>query len=915
MKLNYRIDPLKTLNLKSCISGILFFLILPLTVKSQENTAIKITDEFNNTPISEFMEILENEYGIKFFYKETWISTFNINETFSETPLNEVLEEIFPVHDLSFGIFQQKTVFIFPKSYDSRASKENTEHIIVIGDPVNKGKYKKATITGNILDGKTGESLPGAILYDHKLEKGTTTDKNGHFSLDLPTGEHVLTINYMGFQPSEKKIDLIESGTADFEIFEETHNIGEVTVYADEFNSSRTQMSIVKIDAKTINNMPLLLGERDVLKSVAMMPGIQTTGELASGFNVRGSNPDQNLILLNGAPVFNPSHLFGFFSMINPDLVEDVTVYKGGMPASLGERAASVMEVDLKDGNKETIKVYGGLGIINSRIALDGPLSKNKKLTFIAGGRVAYTDWILKKIPDQNISNSVTNFSDLSGKISYKFDNNNWMDIMGYLSNDRFSTSSQSINRYGNKLFNIKFHNKYGENLNGELNISHSKYDFRLTDFADGKNFEAYYLDDNIQYNSLKYHFIWHPHPNHTIHSGINAIYYLNNPGKVTPYSETTVITAEELDREKAVEIAAYISDEFNLVPGLTLNLGLRYSHFSLFGPKTVLLYENGKERSVGTVIDSLVFNKGDVVKNYQGPEPRISINLETNIGYLIKMSYQKTRQYINQISNSAVISPSEIWKTSDYYIKPLICDQVALGITNNNNLFKGFNLSVETYYKKLQNLIEYKNGAKIIMNKHLETDIIPSNGYSYGVELSLNKNQGRLTGMINYVYSRSMSKTTGTFDDEIINKGKYYPSMYDRPHDFSVVTTYNLSRRWRVSGNFVFISGRPVTLPEVTYRYSGEEFVYYSDRNKYRMPPYHRLDLSITFDENLKRKRMWKGSWTFSVYNFYGRKNPYSIYYRKAIENPTTGYETYSLYKLSVIGIPVPSITYNFTF
>ena len=326
------------------------------------------------------------------------------------------------------------------------------------------------------------------------------------------------------------------------------------------------------------------------------------------------------------------------------------------------------------------------------------------------------------------------------------------------------------------------------------------------------------------------------------------------------------------------------------------------------------MLYDENQPKSASTVTDSLIFRDGEVVKSYGGIEPRLALNWETDGGFSYKLSYQRTRQYINQISNNAVISPAEIWKTSDYHLEPLINDQIALGV-QKNNVLRQLSLSTEVYYKQLQNLIEYKNGAQIIMNKHLETDLIPSDGYSYGVELSLHKPDGRLTGWLNYTYSRTMRKTTGEFNEEQINRGNYYPSIYDKPHDLSVVANYNISRRWRVSGNFVLISGRPVTLPEVTYQYAGEKLVYYSDRNKYRMPPYHRFDISITFDENLRKKRMWKGSWTLSVYNMYGRKNPYSIYYRKTIADPGTDYKAYSLFKLAVIGVPIPSLTYNFTF
>ncbi|WP_340110766.1 carboxypeptidase-like regulatory domain-containing protein [Maribellus mangrovi] len=903
---------------KTTLSRPILFLCLILIfatvfpVQAQNLEELKISGNYRNVPLENFLQSLQNDYGIKVFYKKSWVEPYTINTTFNENPLPRALNSIFNAHDLNYEIFQNNSVLIFPRRMDTRTTLDEAGGILVIGDPIKLGKYKSGIVSGVVLDGKTGDPLPGAVIYEPKLEKGASTNSSGKFTLELPAGEHILQISYMGFQEYEQKIRIIESGEAEFDLFEESHNLEEVTVVADEFNSSRTQTSLVQMTAKEIKNLPLLMGERDIIKSITMMPGITTVGELSSGFNVRGGNSDQNLILMDGSPVFNSTHLFGFLSMINPDLVEDLRVFKGGLPARYGERVSSVMEVDMKNGDSDILRVYGGIGTINSRVALDGPLTKDKKLTMAAGGRLSYTDWLLDLVPDPVVSESTTNFYDVSGKLMYKFDNHNYLRFMAYVSNDEFSTSAQSINEYGNTLMSLQSRNKFSEKLFGEFNFSHSAYHFRLTDLANGKDYEAYYLNNNIQYNALKYNLIWHPHPQHNFQSGFNLIRYVNDPGEISPYADTTVVVPQKIDQEKAFEGALYAGDEFNILPGLTLNAGLRFSLFALQGPTTVLLYDESLPKSPETVIDTKRFGENETVKSYAGLEPRISMNYETQTGYSLKLSYQRTRQYINQISNSAVISPAEIWKTSDYHLEPLINDQITAGVTNNM-LFTGIDFTVEAYYKQLQNLIEYKNGAQIIMNEHLETDLIPADGYSYGLELSFNKKEGRLTGWLNYTFSRTMRKTMGEFDEEQINHGEYYPSIYDKPHDLSVVATYNISRRWRISGNFVFISGRPVTLPEMTYRYSGETLVYYSDRNKYRMPPYHRLDLSITFDENLRRRRMWKGSWTLSIYNVYGRNNPYSVYYRKP--SPGSGSQGRGLYKMSIIGVPVPSLTYNFKF
>ncbi len=894
-----------------------FFFLLTFAYESsaQGIENLKISGQFTNQPLSEFIHSLETQHALKVFYQTSWIKHIVIDQRFDEVPLFQALTRTLRGSGLAFEFFQDDAVVLFPEERVPQVERiSENEFLQIIGDPLNLGRYRTATLSGTIVDGKNWEPLVGAVLYIHKLEKGTSTDAEGHFTLELPTGEHTLQLSYMGYEQNTWHIRLIESGDIELELFEESHSIGEVTVTGEGLNSSRTQMSMVRVDSRILKELPSLMGESDVIKSISMMTGVQTIGELAPGFNVRGGNTDQNLILVDHAPVFNPSHLFGFFSMLNPDVIEDVSLYKGGMPARLGERVASVMEVDLREGNKEAVSLSGGMGLLNSRLTVDGPLTKNKKATFLIGGRTSYSNWILKKIPDTEISESVTHFYDLSAKITCTFDLHNKLSLTAYSSHDKFSTGTQTIMEYGNLLANLMLHNRLRKDLDGELNLVYSRYTSRLTDLANNNSFESYFLDNQLEYYSGQYHLNWHPHENHSVNTGITLITCRLQPGEILPAAQPTVIAPQVLDPEKVMESAGYLSDELQLFPGFIANLGLRYSGFLNLGPETVFLYDNAIPKSPESVMDSLVFTNNKVIRKYGGLEPRIAVSYQMNNGYTLKMSYQRTRQYISQISNNAVASPVETWKMSDYHLPPLISDQIALGITNNQT-WNTLQFTSEIYYKKLKNLIEYKNGAEIIMNQHLETELLPSEGYAYGLEISASKPEGRLTGMINYMLSRTLRKTDGSFDEEKINSGIWYPSIYDKPHDLSVTATYHISRRWRISGNFVFISGRPVTLPEVKYYYAGQNLVYYSDRNKYRMPPYHRFDLSLTLDENLKRKRSWKGSWTLSVYNVYGRNNPYSVYYRKGKPSTGNNFNRYSLYKLSVIGIPVPSLTYNFRF
>lgn len=905
--------------MKTGVNSKIFWLLVVLFVLNkllvaQKITEVEINKSFQNAPLREFFNYLSDEHGVKVFYKDVWIEPYTITKSFEQTPLVQALNNIFFDHELAYDIFQDDAIVVFIKILDTRSRFDDQSQVLIIGNPLNVGRFKEAKLKGRVLDGKTGEPLVGAVVYNIKLEKGASTNSVGEFQFDLPAGDHQLRISYVGFESATLRIKLIEDGNADFELFEESLSIGEVTVLGQEADLPRAQMSMVQMSSKEIRQLPALLGEVDVLKGLTMLAGIQTVSELSSGFNVRGGNTDQNLILVNGSPVFNASHLFGFLSLINPDLVNDVRIFKGGMPVKLGERVSSVMEVDFKEGNNENLQISGGLGVINSRLTLDGPITKNKKLTLITGGRSSYTNWILKEIPDLDLTRSVTHFYDLSGKLTYKFNQHNKISAMGYLSNDEFSTSSQSVTKYGSMLGNVKLNTRFSEKLYGDLELAYSEYDYQLTDYANNNPTEAYILSNLLNYKSAAYNLKWHPDARHNSEAGFKIIQNQISPGEINPLEQTSVIIPQKLDNEKIIEWSAFIGDEFEILPHFSVVLGIRYSGFNNLGAQLVYIYDENKPRVAENVIDSLRFGNNESSATYGGFEPRFSTNYDLSINTSLKFNYQRIHQYIFQLSNNAVISPAETWKAADYHLKPLISDQIALGI-ENDSWFKNINFSAEIYYKNLQNLIEYRNGAQLIMNRNIETALIPTRGYSYGIELSGKKNTGRLTGYASYVFSRTMRKNTSVFENENFWEGDFYPSVYDKPHDFSMTATYNLSRRWKVSGNFVFISGRPVTLPEIKYNFAGEHLIYYSERNKYRMPPYNRLDLSITLDENLRKKRMWKGSWTFSVYNVYGRNNPYSVYYKKAVPGQQNDYRLYSLYKLSVIGIPVPSLTYNFRF
>ena len=890
-------------------------LLLNFSTSAQKIQERIISGKFQKTSLQEFFHTLEKEYGIHFYYRTDWVKSYVVNEEFKEMPLIQVLNSLFERQPITFSFFQNNSVVVFPKGIDGKNSVDSdSPQILIIGNPLNEGRYSTAQIKGKVTDGKNNDPLPGVIIFHPQTGIGTTTNSRGNYTLDLPTGDHTLQISFMGYEALGQKIKLIESGNADFELFEQSHNLEEVTILGDNSKASKAQMSMVKVNSRMMRELPVLMGEADVIKSMVMMPGVQSVGEMSSGFNVRGGNTDQNLVLMDGAPVFNTSHLFGFFSIINPDAVKDVTLFKGGVPASYGERVSSIMEIDLKEGNTENLRINGGIGLINSRLTLEGPFVKKKKSTFLVGGRTTYSDWIMQQSRNTQFMNSVAHFYDVNGTVNFYLGENNNLKLMGYYSNDVFNLNSNSLYTYGNAIASANWKMNISKKVISNLNLSYSKYNFNLDQKDISVPEDNYHLATGVEYGSMKYILSWLPNEKHRVNTGFQTIGYKLFPGEITPATDPSNVQIEKIPNEQALEMGLFADDDIDLSASTAINVGMRYARYMSMGPTTVFNYDPKQTINSGSLIDSTVFSSGQVSKIYQGLEPRLSVKFNLTSGGSLRFSYQRIHQFMNQISNTSVVSPADFWKSCDVHIQPLISDQFAVGLfkTPQKGLFE---TSVEVYYKNLQNLLEYKNGAVLVMNHHIESDLINANGYAYGLELYVRKNAGRLNGWVSYTYSRTMRKTDNSFPDDVINSKKYYPSVYDRPHDLTTVLNYQISRRWRFSGNFVLMSGRPITLPEQKYIFDNKQVVLFSDRNKYRMPLYHRMDVSITIDENLRKKRMWKGSWTFSVYNLYGRQNPYSVFYRKEPSIQHSDMIPYAIYKLSLIGVPVPSITYNFKF
>jgi hypothetical protein len=869
------------------------------------------SDSVSYIPFERIIRTLEQKYQVTFFFDSERLQNRKINIGVSELPFDEALDRIEKLTGYSSLKMNNNCYVLLP--FES-AQQQTYQEYIPIGNPLDFGRYSNADVEGEVLDGKDGEPLVGAVISHDKLKLAVNTDKNGKFIMKLPVGDHELSVKFYGYEESSAKIKVYGKGSLVLELYEQSISLDEVIVRAEMAQNSvmRNQMSMVRIDARAIKELPVSMGETDIIRSVTLMPGVQSVGEFGTGFNVRGGSADQNLILMEDLPVFNPSHVFGLISIVNPDDVSGVTLLKAGIPAKYGERASSVM--DIKMGGTQTDKFYakGGIGLISSRLNLKVPLF-NKKVVFSLGGRSSYSDWILKRLPDVDLKNSSAGFYDLNAMLSISPNSSNRISLFGYMSDDNFKFSSTTGYQYGNLMGGAKWTHVFNSNLSMTAMAGRSQYSLNIEEDVD-KPFDMSKIATGVVYDCFKWNFSWAMFRKNSIDIGINAIRYNNSPGELKPGSAESAVMPKKLNNEQAYELSAYLSDNLSVTDKLNIEAGVRFTEYLLTGPYQSRIYDPQKPRLSDNLIEVKDYTGSEVVYNHQGIEPRFSVIYKLNTESSLKGSYSRIHQYLNLISNTSVIAPTDVWKLSDQNISPLICNQVAVGYYRNF-IKKALEASVEVYFKQLSNVIEYKDGAKLLMNEVLETDLIPAKGYNYGIEFYVKKISGRLTGWASYTYSKSIRQTNSVFEEEKIKNNQIFLSNYDKPHNLITVANYHISRRWRFSSTFIYNSGRPVTLTEMKYFFQGNQLVYYSEINKYRLPDYHMLDVSITLDESLRLKKKWKGSWTFSVVNLYSRKNAYSAFYQKEVPNIRNDYRTFSLYKLYIIGRPLPTLTYNFTF
>ncbi|MCK8143082.1 TonB-dependent receptor [Flavobacterium sp. I-SCBP12n] len=770
----------------------------------------------------------------------------------------------------------------------------------------------KFTLSGTIMDANTNETLIGVNIVIPELKIGVTTNEYGFYSITLPQGTHVLQISSLGYQTIQESINLIKNNKKNFSLSNNETALKEVVITGSSSKTDikRPEMSVNKLSISTIKKMPVVLGEVDVIKSLLLLPGVTNAGEGASGFNVRGGGADQNLILLDEATIFNSSHVFGFFSVFNPDAIKDLKLYKGGIPARYGGRASSVLDIYQKDGSSKGFHVNGGIGLISSRILAEGPLVKDKG-SFLIGGRSSYAHLFLKLSEKQK--DNAAYFYDLNTKLSYKLNPNNNLYLSGYFGRDVFALNKSFVNIYGNSTLNLRWNHLFSDKLFSNLSLIYSDYYYGLD-----LDFVGFKWDSGIKNYNIKYDFKNYISDKFKLNYGVNGIYYKFNPGTIKPTDDNSGINFDQLDKKYAFEPALYINADHDLSDKIAISYGIRYSLFYRLGQSTVNIYENNspvtfnsdlKIYEKATPIGTEFYKKNKTIQSYDNFEPRFSLSYQLSENQSIKTSYNRMVQYLQLISNTSSPTPLDIWTPSDNFIKPQIADQVALGYFRN---FKDgdYSLEVETYYKKVKNRLDYIDGANLIANRAIEQVILNGQLRSYGLELMFKKNEGKLNGWISYTLSKSEQQTPGRTNLESgINNGAWYSSAYDKLHNIAITAAYNLNEKWSFGGNFAMQSGQPVTYPDGRYEYLGITVPSYGLRNENRLPTYHHLDLSATLTPKKNLGRNWKGEWVFSVYNVYNRKNAASINFR---QNADTGNN--EAVKTSIFGI-VPAVSYNFKF
>lgn len=911
-----------------CLSGVF------QELAGQERPII-FSGDFKGVSFSEFARSVEDQTGIAFYYRDSWVREIRVTLSGSGISLFSTLDSI--LHPLGLFYFLDEWDHLFitgstrllsglpeynriSDAGDSTSTSLAEEQVTSAEQKYINGRRvlepetihvgldkavpegKRVLINGKIEDIESGEPLIGATLYIEQAKKGASTNAEGLFTLIVETGTYETECKSMGMEPLRFRMIVHSGGDLVLSMKRTLIPLEEVVVTANKYqNVSGNQMGFERLNYNVFKEVPLVMGERDILNVVKMLPGVQSVGEGSAGFNVRGSGVDQNMILINNVPVYNSSHLFGFFTSFSPETVADFTLYKSNIPASFGGRLASFFDIRTRQGNMKRFNFRGGISSVSAYAVAEGPIKKDES-SFILSARSTYSDWMLRLMEDPLLRNSKAGFYDISAGYTQKLKEGTRIRVFGYLSSDRFMLGKTNAFAYGNAGGSIDLNHRFNQRVTGDFAVVYSRYRFSTSNVE--RPSTGYKHVYRVNHYELKSDFKWMSLGSHAVTFGANAIYYHLDRGIIEPYGDDSYRKPLDLGMENGVETGAYVADELTLTDHLTAYAGLRLSSFMSFGPSQVRIYTPGMPMMEENITDTIVFGPGEVARTYFGVEPRLNLRYLVGSNSSFKLSYNRSYQYLFMLSNTIALSPTDQWKLCDYHIEPQHLDQVSAGYYRDFP-GSGITTSVELYRKWGHHIVEFRDGASFFENPYVENETLPGEQKAYGIETMIRRNAGAVNGWMSYTYSRSLILVDVPGTGEQINNGMPYPSNYDRPHSFNMAVNFKRGRKMSLSTNVVYMTGRPATYPVSVYYEYEVPYIHYSDRNRYRIPDYFRLDVSLNIEGNLKKRKMFHSFWMLSAYNLTGRKNAYSVYF-KNVNGFLKGY------KLSIFAQPIFTVSWN---
>ncbi|MDA3942729.1 MAG: TonB-dependent receptor [Bacteroidetes bacterium] len=910
---------------------LIVLILLVLRVQADKPDQI-ISCHVNELTFEQFCTMIFQKSGVKVYYKSSWTADLKVSIQADSITVFDAVSRAIRGTTLQLSVWNDNLVLLpdqvliselpefetadqenAPTEQQSKTLTTSEERYLTgrkaeviqtlrVGESGSQLRGKKAKILGRVLDQETGEPVFYATVFIEETQTGAVTDVNGFFTLSLKPGKYYIVFDFLGYEKKKYQLEVLSDGNFSIQLSKTVYQIEEFVVYGDRQRSMKEKdPGLDKISMRSVKELPMLMGERDILKVSTTLPGIVNVGEGNAGLNVRGGGADQNAFYINNIPIFNPTHLFGFFPAFNSDIIKDFSVYKGHISAAFGGRLSSVFNIITRRGNRKNFTAHGGISPISANIVIEGPLKK-EAVSVLLSARSTYSDWILQRIKDPDIRNSKAGFYDLAGGIN--FDNQNTQSsIFFYHSKDRFQLADLTEYDYANSGISFNVGYNFSKTLRGEFALVGAQYAFNTIDKQEISS--AYKHDYQLGNYELKADFKHQLNEKHSLDFGASMVLFKLNRGTVQPFGFQSIRKTMELGNEQGLESAIYLADSWEVMPRLTLNTGMRLGLFNPVGPKTVYTYADGFPTDIRYINDSISFGRNEVIKWYVQPDLRIALNYETDEYGAVKLAFNQMHQNLFMLNNTISVAPNTQWKLADYHLKPSQSNQFSAGVFRTIPRM-GLEFSAELYYKLTKNYPEFKDGAGFLDSPQVETTVLQGEQQAAGIELFLKRSSRRLEGWLTYTYSRSLVQVNNGQQWNSINAGKTYPANFDIPHVLNMVLNYHLSRRVSVSSIITYQTGKPITYPISAYYNEGTPYFDYSDRNAYRLPNYFRIDLSLTFEGNLKKKKLIHSSLNLSLYNLTGRDNPYAAYFK--VENGRI-----RSYQYAIIGVPVFTATWIF--